>query len=78
MLIGSLVNLVECATVNTTGLRSQLSPHASIVYNTTGAPRWSVFDAPTPGAVVNVVTEHDVLVTVSRIYKTPPFFEMMC
>lgn len=41
-----------------------LSKNASIVYTTSGAPRWSTYDAPSPGTVVNVVTEHDVLVTV--------------
>ncbi|KAF4628413.1 hypothetical protein G7Y89_g9742 [Cudoniella acicularis] len=40
-----------------------LSPNASIVYSSSAAPRWSEFDEPTPGAVVNVATEHDVLVT---------------
>lgn len=43
-----------------------LSQNASIVYTTSGAPRWSTFDAPSPGTVVNVVTEHDVLITVDR------------
>jgi len=43
-----------------------LSQNASIVYTTSGATRWSTFDAPSPGTVFNVVTEHDVLVTVDR------------
>jgi hypothetical protein len=38
------------------GLISQLAP-----------PRWSSFDAPTPGAVVSVETELDVAITVCTI-----------
>ena len=45
-------------------LRQLLSKNASIVHNTSGTPRWSEFDAPSPGTIVNVATEDDVLVTV--------------
>ena len=45
-------------------LTSLLSKNASIVHSTSGAPRWSEFAAPSPGTVVNVATENDVLVTV--------------
>ena len=50
--------------VNLMNLGPLLSPNASIAYNTLEAPRWSQFPAPNPGAVVNVATENDVLVTV--------------
>jgi hypothetical protein len=43
-------------------LQSLLSANATITY--TAPIRWSQFDAPTPGAVVNVATEQDVHVTV--------------
>ncbi|TVY18010.1 FAD-linked oxidoreductase azaL [Lachnellula arida] len=60
--------------VNTKGLGALLSPKATIVNTSSGAPRWSEFDAPTPGVVVNVATEHDVLVTVQFcISKNIPF-----
>ena len=49
------------------GLGPLLSKNASISHSPSAAPRWSDFAAPMPGTVVNVVTEHDVLVTV-RIY----------
>lgn len=45
-------------------LQLLLSLNATIVHDTTGAPRWSEFDAPTPGTIVNVATEHDVQITV--------------
>ena len=41
-----------------------LSPEASIVHTSLAIPRWSDYDAPEPGTVVNVATEHDVLLTV--------------
>ncbi len=47
------------------GLGPELSKHASIVHTTSAVPRWSDFDAPNPGTVVNVASEHDVLLTVS-------------
>ncbi|KAL9121092.1 MAG: hypothetical protein Q9187_002353 [Circinaria calcarea] len=51
-----------------------LSKNASIVHSTSEAPRWSDFDAPTPGTVVNVATERDVLITVQYcIAKNIPF-----
>ena len=49
------------------GLRPLLSPNASISYNASTDPRWSQYNAPTPGATVNVATERDVAVTVSKI-----------
>ena len=45
-------------------LGPELSQHASIVHTTSAVPRWSDFDAPNPGTVVNVASEHDVLLTV--------------
>ncbi|KAJ8058118.1 hypothetical protein OCU04_012976 [Sclerotinia nivalis] len=63
-IIFSLFTDVSTAAVNISGLKPLLSSLATIVNNTSGAPRWSDFDAPTPGAVVNVATENDVLVTV--------------
>ncbi|KAK4695121.1 hypothetical protein P7C71_g2574, partial [Lecanoromycetidae sp. Uapishka_2] len=47
-----------------THLTPKLSQQASIVHTSAAIPRWSDFDAPNPGTVVNVATEHDVLVTV--------------
>ena len=46
------------------GLRSLLSPNATISHNLTDAPRWSEYNAPTPGTVVNVAIEQDVQTTV--------------
>ncbi|MCJ1332454.1 hypothetical protein MMC10_009147 [Thelotrema lepadinum] len=51
-------------------LRSRLSLNTSVSHNSSIAPRWSEYDAPTPGTVVNVATEDDVLVTVSSIRST--------
>ncbi|KAI8945762.1 hypothetical protein F4801DRAFT_593879 [Xylaria longipes] len=45
-----------------TELSSQLS-HTNLI-NTTAPARWSDFDAPNPGVVVNVATESDVVATV--------------
>ncbi|KAI9645413.1 hypothetical protein NHQ30_006152 [Ciborinia camelliae] len=41
-----------------------LSKNASILHSSAAAPRWSDFEAPMPGTVVNVATEDDVLETV--------------
>jgi hypothetical protein len=49
------------------GLQSLLSTNATITHN--GTVRWSEFNAPTPGTVVNVATEKDVQVTVRRDYS---------
>ena len=70
LVLGSLLCLFGVAfgaAINITppSLGPLLSPHASIDYTAAGVIRWSEFDAPTPGIVVNVATEHDVLVTVS-------------
>ncbi|CAG8977587.1 hypothetical protein HYALB_00008363 [Hymenoscyphus albidus] len=51
------------------GLKAILSPSATIVHSTSGAPRWSEFNAPVPGTVVNVATEKDVQVTVQYLTK---------
>ena len=54
-------------------LLHHLSPKASIEYDI--VPRWSAFNAPTPGATVNVATEKDVQTTVrmpSRIEVALP------
>ncbi|MCJ1250122.1 hypothetical protein MMC30_007348 [Trapelia coarctata] len=45
-------------------LGPSLSAGASIVHNISAAPRWSEFDAPQPGTIVNVATEQDVATTV--------------
>ena len=45
-------------------LGSKLSPLATIVHSALVAPRWSEYDAPNPGTVVNVGTEEDVQTTV--------------
>ena len=44
--------------------KTLLSPNATISFNSSGAPRWSKFNAPTPGAIVHVATEQDVQVVV--------------
>ncbi|KAF7871501.1 hypothetical protein EAF04_003608 [Stromatinia cepivora] len=73
-IIFGLFTDLSTAAVNTSGLKPLLSSLATIVNNTSGAPRWSDFDAPTPGAVVNVATENDVLVTVQYcIAENIPF-----
>ena len=52
-------------------LRGILSPGATIAFNTSRAPRWSDYDAPMPGLVVNVATEQDVQVVVSSFIVGP-------
>lgn len=47
-----------------TGVTTLLSPKASVSYNISSAPRWSQFDGPQPGAIVNVATEEDVVTIV--------------
>ena len=49
------------------GLEPLLSHNASISYNASTDPRWSQYHAPTPGAIVNVATERDVVATVSNL-----------
>ena len=49
-----------------------LSPGASVIFTTAGAPRWNDFGAPRPGIVVNVATERDVQVTVSLPHRGNP------
>ena len=49
-------------------LGPKLSKGASIVHNTSTAPRWSEYHAPQPGTVINVAAEEDVLTTV-RAYS---------
>lgn len=55
-----------------TGLREVLSPGAIVTGNISSAPRWSDYNAPQPGTVVNVATEHDVQKTVSMDLAYPP------
>ncbi|CAG8977804.1 hypothetical protein HYALB_00010889 [Hymenoscyphus albidus] len=56
-------------------LRPRLSTNASIVHSSSAAPRWSEFNPPQTGTVVNVATEHDVLLTVQYcIAADIPFF----
>jgi hypothetical protein len=58
------------SSLSISALQPLLSVNATI---TNSAPaRWSQFDAPTPGAVVNVATEKDVQVTVR--YKNSLIF----
>ncbi|KAL6713316.1 hypothetical protein ACLMJK_008781 [Lecanora helva] len=45
-------------------LKSTLSKDASITYNRSSDPRWSDFNPPLPGAIINVATESDVVATV--------------
>ncbi|TVY43681.1 FAD-linked oxidoreductase [Lachnellula subtilissima] len=54
----------NCSCVIAETLGPKLSAGASFAYSTVAAPRWSEFDAPDPGLVVNVATESDVLITV--------------
>ena len=49
------------------GLGPKLSKQASIVHTSSAIPRWSDYEAPDPGTVVNVATENDVLVTVRTV-----------
>lgn len=51
-------------------LKPFLSSGATISSNTSGLPRLSSFDAPDPGAILNVATEEDVAVTVSSRMST--------
>ena len=51
------------------GLKPLLSHNASISYNASTDPRWSQYHAPTPGAIVNVATERDVVATVSNLSR---------
>ena len=50
------------------GLRTSLSPNASISYNVSSVPRWSDYHAPQPGIIVNVATEYDVQKVVSSMH----------
>ncbi|KAI9885710.1 MAG: hypothetical protein M1823_002475 [Watsoniomyces obsoletus] len=45
-------------------LGPRLSPEASIVHDTSAAPRWSDYFAPSPGTMINVAEETDVEETV--------------
>ncbi|TVY46817.1 FAD-linked oxidoreductase [Lachnellula occidentalis] len=60
----SLQSCTNCSCITAANLSAKLSSGASCVFSTSAAPRWSEFDAPDPGLVVNVATESDVLVTV--------------
>ena len=48
-------------------VQSKLSSGATISSGASSAPRWSEFQAPMPGAVVNVATEEDVQLTVRTV-----------
>lgn len=63
-IFGYISGVVSVGRVDTSGLKERLSPDASIDQDNSNAPRWSSFNAPTPGAMVNVATEDDVLETV--------------
>ncbi|TVY58416.1 FAD-linked oxidoreductase azaL [Lachnellula cervina] len=54
----------NCSCVVAEKLGPKLSPGASFSFSTTAAPRWSEFDAPDPGLIVDVATESDVQITV--------------
>ena len=45
-------------------LGMKLSPGSSISKNTTNAPRWSLYRAPSPAFVVHVASESDVATSV--------------
>ncbi|KAL1966805.1 hypothetical protein VTN77DRAFT_3770 [Rasamsonia byssochlamydoides] len=59
---------MPCTTIQKT-LQPLLSSEATIFCNTTSVPRWSEYDEPTPGTVVNVSTENDVAVAVQYAVK---------
>ncbi|KAK2740307.1 hypothetical protein FQN57_006187 [Myotisia sp. PD_48] len=63
LILSGIICNVLAIRVNTTGLLQRLSSGASIDNNNSNAPRWSLYGAPNPGAVVNVATEQDVLET---------------
>lgn len=44
-------------------IQSELSSGATIAFGASSAPRWSEFQAPMPGVVINVATEEDVQLT---------------
>lgn len=50
-------------------LRPLLSRGANISLVSSTSPRWSEYNAPTPGAIVNVATEQDVVATVSTCFS---------
>ena len=56
---------VTAGSLNLEGLSPLLSSAATISPGN-NLPRWSDYDKPTPGAIVNVATEDDVAVTVRR------------
>lgn len=62
----------RCSLDDASWHRRGLSLNATISHNTTGAPRWSEFDAPQPGTVVNVATEQDVQVVVRHLVHWHP------
>jgi hypothetical protein len=58
------VVLVGCGLCfDVAAVQSKLSSGATIAAGSSSAPRWSEFQAPMPGAVVNVATEEDVQLT---------------
>ena len=56
---------VVCQADDAKELKSGLSSGASVVFTTSAVPRWSDYEGPHPGIVVNVATEKDVQVAVS-------------
>jgi hypothetical protein len=68
----SSVAVAECGTV-AQKLDTELAPllSSSGLITQVVPPRWSSFDAPAPGAVVNVETELDVALTVCNISPHP-------
>lgn len=61
-----LFDLVTSLSFDGNALKKSLSPKA-VISGPNSLPRWSDFQAPTPLAIVNVASEHDVLLTVGVI-----------
>ncbi len=58
-------------------LGPRLSKQVSIAHTSAAVERWSDFDAPDPGTVVNVASENDVLLTV-HTYPVASLFQSHC
>ncbi|KAL8961728.1 MAG: hypothetical protein Q9193_001761 [Seirophora villosa] len=67
--------LYAAFSASVSNLHLPLSENASISQNRSSFPRWSEYHAPTPGAIVNVATEDDVVATVKYCNANKiPFF----
>jgi hypothetical protein len=54
-------------------LKEQLSAGANISYDPSTLPRWSDYEAPKPGAIINVAVEEDVAIAVSSLPLLLPY-----